>query len=222
MISSEEYNPVVLYSKLVNNPSVALEVIQEIQLRVYNKEMNLKAQEIFRDLLTNLKKSLIEEFAIGSASSLYAYFGYGLTAKTAAQVGLSKILGNFLGDSIPLSLAHVVLQSYIMPMARSIHAAWEDQGYIGETYLNMYHVAYQIAHPENNVFNLTNSDVFASLYGTLCLLEFHYCMHTYFYRSHQIGVSETELKGLSQSAETALDHAEVWADFLESINSYSI
>ncbi|RLI96260.1 MAG: hypothetical protein DRP00_05570, partial [Candidatus Aenigmatarchaeota archaeon] len=221
LIQSENYNPANLYRKFVSDPSLTLQVIKEIELEVFGIEMNTDAQNIFKDLIANLEKGFIADFAVGAALSSLAYFYYGLTAKTAVLIGVSKVLENFLGGTLPLSLANVILGSYVMPMAQALHAAWIDQGLLAKTYFNMYDFAYQVAHPLGNVFNLTCSDVFAGLYGTLCLLEFHYYMNLYFYRSRQLFVSESELEGLKSSAQTAFSHAEDWAGVLENISSYA-
>ncbi|MHA1581945.1 MAG: hypothetical protein ACTSYM_05590 [Candidatus Baldrarchaeia archaeon] len=68
---------------------------------------------------------------------------------------------------------------------------------------------------------LVDKTIITVLYGTLCLLEFHYYMNLYFYRSRQLFVSESELEGLKSSAQTAFSHAEDWAGVLENISSYA-
>lgn len=70
------------------------------------------------NFIQELLKSTIAGFSASTALALYAYFGLGLTSKTAMQIGTYAKFKGFFGYTIPLALASAIHESYITPMAK--------------------------------------------------------------------------------------------------------
>jgi len=218
LCSSTDYNPLELYGKFEEDPSRALEALKAIDSKVLDLELNSNAETILSTFLKELGESAIGEFVSGSALSLYAYFGSGLTATTAAQIWLSSAFTGLLKSAIPLALATAIVKSYILPMAEALNSAWDSMGHISDTFASMYIYGFRIANPESNVFNLTDSKVFAALLGIEYLSEYNYYMKIYFFRSRQLLKSQSELDSYKNSAQAVFSYAQKWTNTLKRIN----
>ena len=217
LCASKDYNPLEVYAKFEASPSITLDVLEAISSEALNLELNSNAKTLIRNFLEELEEGAIGEFAANAALSLYAYFGSGLTAKTAAEIGLSSAFKGFIKYVIPLALARAIMKGYILPMAEAINSAWESMGYIANSFAKMYVYGVRISNPKNNVFNLTDSRIFASQLGLEYLSEYNYYVKTYFYRSRQILKSQSELDYYRVMAQTALSYAQKWAKTLSNI-----
>jgi len=228
LISSVPYNSFELYEELVNDPSRAVQALEQINSEVFSRAYDANARTILFDFLTEMKTRTLGSFAVGTVIGLHAYFASGLSTALAAQLGVGAFWASFLGYAIPLALASAISEGYILPMAEALHAAWEDMGYMAEMYFQMNLLGERIASPEGNMFNLTDSRAFTALYGVLCISEYHYYMNSYFYRSRQLFdvwnwrvVDQSELDGLEDSAELTLSHGMEWAEILGNIQDYA-
>jgi len=224
-ISSTDYNPAELYEKFTEDPSDALEVLKEIEKEAFNTDLNPDAQKLISDFLNNLKEEVEEEVISSSALSVWSYFVHGLSASTAAEIGLSSalegILEGFLSNLIPSSLAFIVGEKWVLPMANAIHYAHESMRDLSNIYYNMSTYGYKIANPENNIFNLTNSRIWSSLAGTEYISEYRYWELTYYYLSKERSTSQSDLSFYSIAAQAALSHAEDWRNALVNILALS-
>jgi hypothetical protein len=216
-ISGKDYNPMRLYKRFVDNPQETMQTLKAISEQVLELELDSNAQAILTDFIDEIKSGVVGDFATGAAVGLLAYFGSGLTAKTATLIGVSKTFGSFVGGTLPLSLASAIHEAYITPMAEALNAAWESTGQASDAYLALYSYGDMVAYPIGDQFNLTEAQIFASTYGVACLVEFRYYMYSYFYRSRQLFVSESELNMLKDSAQAMFNEAVDWAGRLGKI-----
>jgi len=220
-LHGRDYNPMRLYQRLIDNPQETVQTLKTIGEQVLNLELDSNAQAILIDFINEIKSGVVGDFATGAAIGLLAYFGSGLTAKTATLIGLSKTFESFVGGTLPLSLASAIHKAYITPMAEALNAAWESAGQASDTYLALYTYGGLVAHPIGDKFNLTEAQMFASTYGFACLAEFRYYMYSHFYRSRQLFVSKSELNMLKDNAQTMFNWAVNWAGLLGKIQDLS-
>jgi len=226
LISSENYNGIMLYKLIQANPSKFLEALKEIDSEVLGYKLNSDAESLVSSFITHIGEGVIKEFSVGAALGLYAYFGSGVPVQTAVHIGLKSVFKGFTKVTLHLAIAQAISESYNLPMANALHEAWEDMRYMSRMYVKMFFHAHAIANPKDGTLNLTNSDVLASLYGLLCLTEYHFYMTSYFYESNHfienfLSPNESELNSLKSHAEKVFSDAEEWANVLENIYDYA-
>jgi len=223
LISIADYNTMELYQNIIKDPDKSSSVICQIQKDVFNVEIKPNAQSIITNFIKKLPASTIGNFACGTALSFMAYFGSGLTAQTAMQIGTSAMFKGFFGYTLPLAFASAIHQAYITPMAQSLHEAWEAMKHESDVYFDLHKYGQKMANPINNIFNLTNVQIFSALQGIRCVIEYYYYMNCYFYTEGQYlnPKRAQEAATMKEMADSAISQAKDWASMLEKIHGYA-
>jgi outer membrane protein assembly factor BamB len=166
VVSSHDYNGAEVYEKFQENPDLAVAALEKIYKDVFASTIGPTERSLIKSFITELKNAAISGFAVGTAVGLHAYFAHGLTWQTCVKIGLSKAFSAFLSKIVaPLTIATVVHRGYNLPMAQSLHDAWEDMKLISQIYSDMKKFGEYMIKPVNNRFNLINARILASLQG---------------------------------------------------------
>jgi len=103
-------------------------------------------------------------------------------------------------------------------MAEALNSAWESMGHIADAFAEMYVYGFRIANPKDNIFNLTDSKIFAAILGMEYLSEYNFYVKSYFFRSRQLFTSQSELDFYKNSAKIVFSYAQKWANTLKDIS----
>ncbi|MEM2292751.1 MAG: NosD domain-containing protein [Nitrososphaerota archaeon] len=224
VISSDDYNGAEVYEKFQQDPDFAVTVLEKIYKDVFKSTIGPTERSLIKSFIAELKNAVISGFAVGTAVGLHAYFIHGAKWSTALKIGLSKAFTALLEKIVaPLTIATIVHRGYNLPMAQSLHDAWEDMKVISQIYSDLKRYGEKIAKPVNNQFNLTNAKLLACFLGVRCIIEFDYYIHCY---THTMGQYLNpkrlqEADGLKRFAESLLSEAKGWADMLKKIRGYA-
>ena len=230
-ISSSDYNGAEVYEKFQEDPAGAVDAIEKINQEVFHSGIDPIVKSFLENLIGELEETTFQAFAVGTAVGLHAYFISGLTASTATQIGLSaatdSFVSSFSGVALLLKFADIIHSGYNLPMAQSLHDAWEQMKYEADLFSSMRSYGLAMANPRDNAFNLADAQVFASFSGARYLTEFYYYMHSYAHTSGQYlsfllgGNRQQEMDILRSNAEFALSQAIEWQNLLEKLYGYA-